>query len=65
MDLARTEIFARKCTAVAIVDPIEQALNQVAEEIKKKGGKTLAISADLRDDTIATGRADQFQAPRW
>ena len=34
-------------------------INQVAEEIKKKGGKTLAISADLSDDTMATGIVDQ------
>ena len=59
MGRAGAEIFARKGAAVAIVDRDEQAINQVAEEIKKKGGKTLAISADLRDDTIATGIVDQ------
>lgn len=59
MGRAGAEIFARKDAAVAIVDRDEQAINQVAEEIKQKGGKTLAISADLKDDTMATGIVDQ------
>ena len=53
------EIFDLKSAAVAIVDRDEQAINQVAEEFKKKGAKTLAISADLRDDTMTTGIVDQ------
>jgi len=59
MGRAGAEIFARKGAAVTIVDRDEQAINQVAEEIKKKGGKTLAIAADLQDDTMATGIVNQ------
>ena len=59
MGRAGAEIFARKGAAVVIVDRDEQAINQVAEEIKKKGGKTLAIAADLQDDTMATGIVNQ------
>jgi len=46
-------ILAREGAAVAIVDQNETGVKAVTEEIRKSGGRALALAGDLRDDTFS------------
>jgi NAD(P)-dependent dehydrogenase (short-subunit alcohol dehydrogenase family) len=46
-------ILAREGAAVAVVDQNESGAKAVVEEIRKSGGRALALSGDLRDDGFA------------
>ena len=46
-------ILAREGATVAIVDQNEAGVKAVADEIRKGGGRALALSGDLRDDAFS------------
>jgi NAD(P)-dependent dehydrogenase (short-subunit alcohol dehydrogenase family) len=46
-------ILAREGATVAIVDQNETGVKAVMEEIRKTGGRALALAGDLRDDTFS------------
>ena len=46
-------ILAREGAAVAIVDQNEAGAKAVADEIRKNGGRALALAGDLRDDDFS------------
>ncbi len=46
-------ILAREGAAVAVVDQNEPGVKAVAEEIRKRGGRALALAGDLRNDAFS------------
>ncbi|MCW5703209.1 MAG: SDR family NAD(P)-dependent oxidoreductase [Bradyrhizobium sp.] len=46
-------ILAREGAAVAIVDQNETGAKAVADEIRKRGGRALALAGDLREDAFS------------
>jgi NAD(P)-dependent dehydrogenase (short-subunit alcohol dehydrogenase family) len=46
-------ILAREGAAVAVVDQNETGAKAVVDEIRKAGGRALALAGDLRDDAFA------------
>lgn len=45
-------ILAREGSAVAVVDQNETGAKAVVDEIRKAGGRALALAGDLRDDAF-------------
>lgn len=50
---AGARILAREGAAVCVVDQNKAGVDAVADEIRKAGGRALALSGDLRDDGMA------------
>lgn len=53
MGRAGAERFAREGAAVAVVDIDAAQADSVAQQIRSRGGKAVAIAGDLRDDAFA------------